>query len=54
VLSITVMMAGAGLSLVLCLAERSRERDWRRHEFDQHAAQLAARAEDSFDTPLEV
>jgi serine/threonine-protein kinase len=49
-----VMVAGAVLSLVLCLVERSRARDARRHAFDQHAAQLAARAEDSFDTPLEV
>lgn len=54
VLPLTVMLAGVGLSLLLCLAERSRARDVRRHEFDQHAAQLAARAEDSFDTPLEV
>jgi CHASE1-domain containing sensor protein len=49
-----VMLAGAVLSLVLCLVERGRARDARRHQFDQHAAQLAARAEDSFDTPLEV
>lgn len=54
VLPMMVMLAGAGLSLVLCLVERSRARDTRRHTFDQHAAQLAARAEDSFDTPLEV
>jgi CHASE1-domain containing sensor protein len=53
-LPIAVMLVGAVLSSVLCLIERSRTRDARRHEFDQHAAQLAARAEDSFDTPLEV
>jgi serine/threonine-protein kinase len=53
-LPVAVMVAGAALSSVLCLVERSRVLDARRHEFDQHAAQLAARAEDSFDTPLEV